>query len=208
MMMKMIAAGFAALAFAGVAQAAGVQDGTFAEGATAGSFSTIGTNATIGDWTVTKGSVDLIGAYWQAPNATGYSLDLNGLTPGAVSQTLTLAAGEYTLSFWLAGNPDGGDTTKSVLVSAGSASQTFTFANSSSTTKDDMGWTLETLTFKTTGSTTLSFESTFGANGSYSPYGAAIGDISVSAVPEPATLGLLLAGLGMLGVMSSRRRVR
>ncbi len=29
-----------------------------------------------------------------------------------------------------------------------------------------------------------------------------------AAVPEPASLGLLLAGIGMLGVMSSRRRAR
>jgi len=206
---KIIAAGVAALAFAGAAQADGLQDGSFLQGATAGSFTTYGTNETIGAWTVTSGNVDLIGSYWQAPPVTGgYSLDMNGLTAGAISQTFTLAAGEYTLSFWLAGNPDGAPALKSLLVTAGSSQQAFSFTNTGSTTESNMGWTLETLNFSTAGSTTLSFASTTGQPGAYSPFGAALGGISVSAVPEPASLGLLLAGLGMMGVMSSRRRVR
>ena len=102
----------------------------------------------------------------------------------------------------------GGGSTKSVLVSAGDASKTFNFTTNSSSSKNDMGWTLETMTFTTAGETTLTFASQTGKGLGYSPYGVAVGGVSVSAVPEPASLGLLLAGLGMIGVMSSRRRAR
>ena len=50
-----------------------------------------------------------------------------------------------------------------------------------------MGYTFETLTFTTTGATTLTFVQR--ASTVNSPYGAAIGGVSVSAVPEPASLG-------------------
>jgi choice-of-anchor C domain-containing protein len=200
---KMIVAGFAALAFAGVAQADGLQDGSFEQGASAGSYTTEDTHGSIGAWNVTSGNVDLIGTYWQAPPTGGYSVDMNGSDAGTISQSFTLPAGQYTLSFYLAGNPDDGNTTKSVQVSAGDASQMFVFHNADAS-ETSMGWALETLTFTTDGSTTVTFSSPT----SGTPYGAAIGGVSVSAVPEPGSVGLLLAGLGMIGVMSSRRRVR
>ena len=203
---KIITVGAAALALAGAAHANGFADGSFAEGAAAGSYASYSSGGTFGAWTVTSGSVDLIGTYWSGPTGS-YSLDMNGLTAGAVSQSFNVSAGEYRLSFWIAANPDGGPATRSVLATVGDASQTFTF-DVAGGTKSNMGWTLETLTFDTAGPTTLSFTSETDPDGSYSPYGAAIGGVSVTAVPEPASLGLLLAGLGMFGVMASRRRVR
>lgn len=193
----------AALALAGAAQAAGpnlVADGTFA--GSAGSFTTVNSGGSIGAWTVGGNSVDWIGSYWTPP--VGQSIDLDGNAPGAISQTLTgLAAGEYTVTFDLSGNPDGGDATKLVDVSlGGSPAQQVSFTTG---TSSGMTWATETLTFNVAaGDQTLSFVSA-DASG---PYGAAIADVSVTAVPEPASLGLLLAGLGMIGVMSSRRRAR
>lgn len=204
---KIITVGAAALALAGAAHASGFADGSFAEGAAAGAFSTYYAGSTFGAWTVTSGSVDLIGSYWPGPTSGSYSLDMNGLTAGAVSQSFTLGAGEYRLSFWIAANPDGGPATRSVLATVGDASQAFTF-DATGATKSNMGWTLQTMTFTTAGATTLSFASETDPASSYSPYGAAIGGVSISAVPEPASLGLLLAGLGLFGVMASRRRVR
>ena len=203
---KIITVGAAALALAGAAHANGFADGSFAEGATAGAFTSYSDGATFGAWTVTSGSVDLIGSYWPGPTGS-YSLDMNGLTAGTVEQSFTLGAGEYRLSFWIAANPDGGPSTRSVLATVGDASQTFTF-DATGATKSNMGWTLETLTFTTAGPTTLSFASETDPTSSYSPFGASIGGVSVTAVPEPTSLGLLLAGLGMFGVMASRRRVR
>ena len=198
---KSCAAGALVLALAGAATATPlVADGTFAEGATAGSYTTVNSGGAIGAWTVTGGSVDLIGSYWQQPTGS-FSIDLDGNAPGTISQNLSLAGGNYQLGFWLAGNPDGGSATKSVEVTVGGSDQTFTFTTTGHNT-GNMGYTYETLDFSTPGATALTFKS-LDASG---PYGAAIGDISIAvAVPEPASMALLLAGLGMIGVMASRR---
>ena len=66
-----------------------------------------------------------------------------------------------------------------------------------------MGWITESIWFTSAAaSTSLSFASK-DAGG---PYGAAIGDVSLTAVvPEPGSMALLLAGLGMIGMMAARR---
>jgi choice-of-anchor C domain-containing protein len=201
--LKSCAAGALVLALAGGANAAAlVADGSFSEGANAGSFTTVGTNGTIGAWTVTDGSVDLIGNYWTQPTGS-YTIDLDGNAPGTISQGLNLAAGSYELGFWMAGNTAGGDATKSVQVTVGGSLETFTFSTAGHDA-NNMGYTFETLDFSTPGATTLTFKSLDDSGA----YGAAIGGVSVTAVPEPASMALLLAGLGMLGVMASRRRSR
>ena len=194
----------AALALAGAAHAAGpnlVTDGTFA--GSAGGYTTVNGGGSIGAWAVGGGSVDWIGNYWTAPGGTN-SIDLDGNAPGAISQNITgLAAGLYQVTFDLAGNPDGGVTNKLVDVSLGDgAFQQVHF--DTATRGAGMGWVTETLTFDVASGDTLSFVSADGSG----PYGAALANISVTAVPEPASLGLLLAGMGMIGVMSSRRRAR
>ena len=190
----------AALALAGTAHAAGpnlVADGTF--DGSAGSFTTVGNGGTIGAWTVGGDSVDWIGSYWTPP--VGQSIDLDGNNPGAVSQTLTgLAAGEYVVTFDLSGNPDGGDATKMVDVSlGGSPAKLVTFTTNSSA---GMTWSTETLAFTVgAGDQTLSFTSADKSG----PYGAAIADVSVTAVPEPGNLALMMAGaMGLFGL--TRRR--
>ena len=189
------------LGLSGAASAANVADGNFSEGAFAGGFQTIGGGSSIGPWTVSSGSVDLIGSYWQAPPTGGYSIDLDGNGPGAISQSLGLAAGHYELSFYLAGNPDGGDSLKSLTVSVGDASQSFSFLTTGHSS-GNMGYALETLDFTVTGATTLTFQS----NDVNSPWGPAIGGVSIAAVvPEPGSMALLLAGLGLVGVMAKRR---
>ena len=206
----------AALALTGTAHAAGnnlVADGTFAGGAQIGQYQTYyagnGAASVIdGAWTVTSGSVDLIGTYWDAPAGT-YSVDMDGASAGTITQDLNLAAGHYVLTFMLAGNADGGAQVKDLTVSVGSTSVPLTF-DTKGHGDTSMGFTPETVAFTVTdGSapTTLTFASGDSA-GSYNGAAIADVDVDVSAVPEPASLGLLLAGIGMVGVMSSRRRAR
>jgi len=156
---------------------------------------------TIPGWTVTTGSVDWIGNYWLPPPSGGYSLDLDGNAPGAVSQTINTTAGDtYWLSFYLAGNPDGPPDPKTVMVCAANSCQDFSHArppNPSSLADNqiDMGWTLEGLSFKATyASTTISFTSDE-SGGTF--WGPVIGGVSVPEAGFYSTFALGLSGLLM-----------
>ena len=162
-------------------------------------------NPAITGWEIFDGTIDYIGTYWQAADGSR-SLDLNGNDgPAGIRQTFdTIGGGTYQVSFALAGNPDGAPLTKSVQVTSGGVSQLFTFTVPPGTSHADMGWVYHSLLFTAAaGSTTLSFLSdTAGAF-----YGPAIDDVSVTAVPEPATLSLLALGLAA-GARARRRRDR
>src|SRR5471032_959604 len=189
---KFIAASAMALALsqAGIAQASVVSDGNFTEGAGAGSFSTVGSGQTIGPWTVTGNSVDLIGSYWQATPNGSHTVDLDGSGAGGITQNLTLAQGEYEVSFYLGGNPDGGPATKNLTVSVDGVSVPFSFTNAGQSS-GNMGYQLETFDFTvltpTTITTALSFTSNDPAG---NPWGPVVGQVDVSVVPEPGSLAL------------------
>jgi choice-of-anchor C domain-containing protein len=160
-----------------------------------GVYTTYYAGSSFGPWNVTSGSVDLIGSYWQSPTAGGGSVDMDGNSPGAIDQTLNLTAGTYVLTFDLSGNPDGAPVTKTLDVSVGSASEVFTYTLGPDNHENNMLYTPESLIFTATGPTTL----TFASGDVDSPYGAAIGGVSVTAVPEPAAWSLMIAGLGFIG---------
>jgi choice-of-anchor C domain-containing protein len=173
------------------------------------SYTTINAGGTFDGFTVSSGSIDLIGGYWQAPvSAPGAgSVDLNGSGQGAITLTTnltTLPAGTYELSFYLSGNPDGTPTTKTLDVSVGNvANQQFTYSTSANgTTKTDMKYVLETVIFTSNGSTPLSFSSL----SADSPYGPVIGGLSISSVPEPSTWAMLVLGFLGLGFLAVRQK--
>ena len=111
----------------------------------------------------------------------------------------TLAGQKYVLSFDLAGNPQGGPDEKKLQVNVGGIPvMVFNTFGKSIT---NMGWGARSFEFTASASsTTLSFASmTSGA------YGVALDNIYVTAVPEPESYAMLLAGLGVMGTVARRR---
>ena len=156
-----------------------VTNGSFEQGTDPGSFTTVNAGDTnITGWTVTKGNVDYIGSYWQAEDGQR-SIDMSGFfQAGGLSQTLNTVAGHtYTVTFWLAGNPDGGPGVKTLNVDTGGTATAYTFTVTNQT-HDAMGWETHTYNFTATGSTTtLTF-----ATDDASAYGPALDNVSVSDV--------------------------
>jgi len=200
------AAGLSVLA--GAANAAIVADGDFA--GAPNPFQTVssgGTFGATGAWTVTSGSIDWIGNYWQGAPSGGGSVDLDGNSPGSISQTLAgLAAGNYAITFYLSGNPDGQPAIKTVQVGvtgAGSQTYTYDYVTQGTVRPNAMNYVPETFSFTWGGGDALL---NFASLDSNSPYGPVIGGVSISAVPEPATWAMLLLGFAGVGFMAYRRR--
>jgi choice-of-anchor C domain-containing protein len=186
-----------------------VVDGNFEAAPNPGVYTTYFAPTTMGGWTVSGGSVDLIGTYWQAPLGTTRSVDMAGDVSGTISQSITLAAGTYKLTFAESGNPDGPPILKQLAVSLGGGTpQVFDYltgANSHS----DMKWLTQTAYFTVAGgSELLQFQDESSYAGS-TPYGAALGNVSLTAVPEPTTLisgALLLLPFGAASLRVLRRQ--
>ena len=209
----------AALAMTGPVQAATIANtfsngnfssGTYADGGSG--FDTlfaspptanVAPNATaINDWTVTSGSVDWIGSYWQGPTASDpWSIDMNGDSQGAIAQTFQTTAGaSYIASFYLFGSPDHGTGSKTLTVGAsGNAPAGFTFVVTNSQTHLAMDWTTANYPFTaTTDSTTL----TFTGDPNAGAYGPVIGDVSVASTTPPPSATVTCSGNCQVQVQS------
>ncbi|WP_419546138.1 choice-of-anchor C family protein [Microcystis sp.] len=186
-----------------------IQNGSF-ETATVnpGSFLQLDAVSTaITGWTVSQGTIDYIGTYWQASEGSR-NLDLSGANAGGIQQTFNTTVGEtYRVTFDLAGNTDYSPTIKEMRVSAGGNSADFSF-DITGKSRSNMGWVSKSWGFTATGTTTtLSF-----LNLVDTPYGPALDNVSVIAlsppptsIPEPSSvLGLL--SLGVLGISSALKR--
>ena len=184
-----------------------LQNGSFENGTDPGVFITVpgGDSSTITGWTVGGDSVDYIGSYWQPEDGTR-SIDLSGNGPGTLSQSFATTFGQtYNVSFWIAGNPDGPPPTKSISAQVLSGTDPVYSFSVAGHTKTNMGWVKENFTFTGTGYDTLVFADL----NSGSPYGTALDNVSVSAVPLPASapmLGAALVTLGVVGYGLKRRK--
>ena len=184
------------------AEATIVINGSFEQGpASVGRWTTFGTGSTaITGWTVTGGSVDLIGSYWNHSDGAR-SLDLSGNQAGTIAQMIPTIAGQrYTVRFDISSNPDR-TFAKSMLVGFGSAAPvpvTFT-----GPITRPLQWQTVTLRFVADApATRLSFQST-----TPGAWGMALDNVS-AVVPEPATWTMLITGFAFVGASLRGRRAQ
>ncbi|MYM66484.1 DUF642 domain-containing protein [Pseudoduganella sp. FT55W] len=147
-------------------------------------------------WTIGGTSIDLILNSYGSIGANSTSVDMLGTPgPGVISQAFNYSAyTTYTLSFDLSRNPYGGYTAVEVDVNG---VQTVFTGTSTPTTH-----TLSFTTGALAGSQLLKFSSV-GGDG-YS--GAVLDNVVLTAVPEPETYAMLVAGLGLVGFAARRKK--
>jgi choice-of-anchor C domain-containing protein len=192
------------------ARAVTLLDGSFETGAgtiPTGLYTTVAGGSSIGTWKVTGGGVEWVGTYWSAANGIA-SVDLDGNSPGGIREPISgLTVGqEYAVTFDLSGNPDGGPTLKQVAVKVGSSPVSYFSYQLGLATHANMAYIPETLGFTATGATEVLSFASYKTPGAYGPV---IDNVSVSAVPEPATWAMMLlgfAGLGFAGYSRTSRK--
>ena len=151
-------------------------------------------------WTVGGVSVDVVSSlafggspqWWSEDGNKG--IDLAGTPgPGSLEQGLTTVPGmNYALSFWVSSN--GGPYPNSLTVDWDG-----TFLETIGTPAQGT-WQHYVFSVTGTGSDTLAFSCPFGTNA-----GALLDNVSVATAPEPATLGLIGAGLVLIALRFRRR---
>ena len=145
-------------------------------------------------------SVDLVGpGYFPQLAYQGNSIDLDGSSgsnndPSGMIQTVNaLALGDYSVSFYLAGNMRNAPS-QTTTVSLGTQSFTFTPANTD-------GYQLFSLLF-TNQSGFLSFSD----SGPSNQQGNLLDSITVASVPEPSTWAMMVLGFFGVGFLAYRRK--
>ena len=145
----------------------------------------------LGAWTVGGTSIDLIQN--QYGSISGVSVDLAGTPgPGSLSQGFMAKEGyTYTLSFDHFVNGGGDDM---VVTLGGRAPETYTAP--SSMTSSSLVWTASS-----SGMQSVIFSSATTSNA-----GPTLDNVVLTAVPEPGTYAMLLAGLAAVGFVAKRRK--
>lgn len=172
--------------------------------------------ATFPGWTVTGNDVIVIdrnysesGLVFNAQGGSRNSIDLTGAgNTGAadgITQTIsTLAGRQYRLTFFVGNaSPTGGNASNYTQPSTlnlsidGGALTSYTNAVN---TPFGINYAPFSFVFTATGPTSLAF-----SNGTVGDNMLGLDTLSVTAVPEPATWGLMIVGFGLIGASTRRR---
>ncbi len=193
---KLLAAAALAAIASGVQAQNLVSNGSFE--ATAQGHGTWSTYATLrGGW-ASSGGIELRNDLAGIAQAGDNFVELDTSKNSSVSESILTGAGTYELSFWYLARPG---------VEAGSNGLKFSFGSlTGRVLLDDAGgahdnWQHYTGLVTLTGPTLLASMAIRKSDS----YGGSPDNISVTAAPEPKTHAMLLAGLGMMGVVARRR---
>lgn len=149
--------------------------------------------------------VEVLENYWQ--NAAGIaSVDLTATLPGSIWQYIPAVSGHwYKLRFAMSGNcghfigpPRPYTLIKTMTFNWGAVSDIVSF-DVTGHTFADMGWEYHEYVTQASTSSMLLF---FAPADSYLDYGPALDDVSVTEIPEPATLAAVVAA----GLVLTRRQ--
>jgi hypothetical protein len=159
----------------------------------------LNTTSFVQGWSVANGTVDTIGTgFFELLPGQGNYIDLDGSSSqaGVFSNSVTLTGGvTYTMSYAISGNMRGAGN-DTVDVAFGTASNTHVIGQ-----YDALNTMSLSFTPTTSGSYGFSFYNHGGDN-----QGAILDQVTITAVPEPETYAMLLAGLAAVGFAARRRR--
>lgn len=167
----------------------------------------------LGGWTITAGSVDVVGPGSAIAASGEQFLDLNGnggVGSGSITQDLPAERGRtYRLTFMLAGNPNGDPPVKTMDVTLGSVTTSFRF-DVGEHSSDALGWTAFSMTAQVCGGGTVPLTFTSSVEGERGPLIDAISVVDVGSAScsqvwwQVAALGVLGAGWVVAVVLFAR----
>ena len=168
------------------------------------------TNASLNGWTVSNGTIDVIGApnFFNLYPGNGNYLDMDGsnLNGGKIStvQTFDILAGvEYFISFSYGKNEQNGNLTPESLNFGFDTLTPLNLALTAASIGSLVNVTYSFISATGANDVSLFFEDLGGDN-----QGVILDNVKLSAVPLPAAAPLFLMGLAGLGAMARRRRAK
>jgi hypothetical protein len=111
----------------------------------------------------------------------------------------------YRIIYWIGRNPDGGINPRTGFIDEGGGQAQFLYSGSGS--RSNIQWEQEIFDFVANdASSTLTFAADPATAGQF--YGPALDNVSIDAIPEPATCALVILGFGTIGGAFPRKATR